>query len=202
MKTPNMLQSRRHRSRAHDAIIFCLQKLEFETVLDICCGDGFHSEVFKESGKKVTSVDHTRDYADHKGVYQSIDFEPHDLTWCSKALEHQLNVHDFLKKVRRETKVGGYTCITVPPLKHDITGGHVTLWNAGLLLYNLVLAGFDCSNAHIKTYRYNISVVAQAADFELPPLNYDLGDIELLKPWLPWFCEEPFDGFILDYNWD
>jgi len=203
MKKPNMLQSRKYRTRADEGIQFCLDKLQFDTVLDICCGDGFHAEIFKQNDKKVTCVDKRNLYATkYVGLYQDFQFEPHDLTWCCKALEHQLNVNDFLKKVRRETKVGGYTCMTVPPLKHDITGGHVTLWNAGLLLYNLVLAGFDCSNAHIKTYKYNITVIAKAADFEIPPLFYDLGDIELLKPWLPDFCEEPFDGQILEYNWD
>ena len=202
MKVPNMLQSRRHRSRADEAILFCLRNLKFDSVLDICCGDGFHSDVFRESGKRVTTIDHNNEYADYKGIYQNIEFQPHDLTWCCKALEHQLNPHDFLRKIRKETKVGGHTCITVPPLKHDITGGHVSLWNAGLLLYHLVLAGFDCSNAHVKTYKYNVSVIAQAAEFDLPPLLYDNGDIEILKPWLPWFCEELFDGMILEYNWD
>ena len=117
-------------------------------------------------------------------------------------LEHQLNVNQFLKKVRSKTRIGGYTCITVPPLKHNIVGGHVTLWNAGILLYNLVLAGFNCKNAHIKTYNYNITVIAQADDFDLPKLKYDSGDIKRLKPWLPEFVTEPFDGQITEWNWE
>ena len=198
-----MMHSREYRTSADQAMKFCLDNLKFDTVLDICCGPGHHSDQFKAAGKTVTSIDKRDIYGqEYVGMYQDFSFEPHDLTWCSKALEHMLDVHSFLKKVRRETKLGGYTCMTVPPLKHEITGGHVSLWNAGLLLYHLVLAGFDCKNAHIKTYSYNITVIAPAANFVIPELYYDKGDLELLQPWLPDFCTEPFDGQILEYNWN
>lgn len=200
---PNMLHSRVHKTSGDQAMKFCLERLDFDTVLDICCGPGHHSDQFKAAGKTVTSVDKRDIYGqEFVGMYQDFEFVEHDLTWCCKALEHMLDTHSFLKKVRSETKLGGYTCMTVPPLMHDITGGHVSLWNAGLLMYHLVLAGFNCKNAHVKTYSYNISVIAQAADFELPELYYDIGDLELLQPWLPNWCVETFDGQILEYNWD
>lgn len=187
---------------AGDAVEKLLSNYNFSTVLDIGCGTGTHSTIFKNYKKKVTSTDYYKRFPEVvEGLYQDLIFQPHDVTWASHVLEHQLNVNTFLKKVRKETKVNGYTCITVPPLKHSIVGGHVSLWNAGLLLYNLVLAGFDCSNASIKKYGYNITVIAQAKDFSLPKLSYDSGDITLLKPWLPKFCEEGFNGDIDEWNW-
>lgn len=190
------------KTRADLGIEFCIKHLDFNTVLDVGCGDGFHSKKFIEAGKIVTSTDIGNFYPNTvRGFYEELEFQPHDLTWASHVLEHQLNINNFLKKLRKDTKPGGFTCVTVPPLKHQIVGGHVSLWNAGLIMYNLVLAGFNCKNAHIKSYNYNITVVAQADEFELPTLNYDSGDITRLKPWLPDFCEERFDGHILDWNW-
>lgn len=189
--------------RAGQALDFIVNNFNFNTVLDIGCGYGIHSDFFKLKSKSVTSTDIIPFYDNAIiGNYIDLTFEPHDLTWVSHVLEHQLNINLFLKKVRKETKLGGYTCITVPPLKHDIVGGHVNLWNAGLLMYNLVLAGFNCKHAHIKQYKYNITVIARAEEFILPELHYDKGDIEKLRPWLPNFCKEPFDGNIQDWNWN
>src|SRR5690606_36120022 len=81
---------------------------------------------------------------------------------------------------------GGVLALTVPPLKSRIVGGHVSLWNAGLLLYNLVLAGFDCSRARILQYGYNISVILTKTPAELPrDLSFDRGDLRRLRPFLP-----------------
>jgi SAM-dependent methyltransferase len=187
---------------AGDAIEKLLKDFNFSTVLDIGCGKGIHTDIFQKHNKIVTATDYYKQFPNVvEGLYQDLKFEPHDITWASHVLEHQLNVNDFLKKVRKETKEGGYTCITVPPLKHSVVGGHVCLWNAGLLLYNLVLAGFDCKTACIKKYGYNITVIAKASSFDLPKLNYDSGDITLLKPWLPEFCNEGFNGDIDNWNW-
>ena len=49
-------------------------------------------------------------------------------------------VYLFLKKVHSLLNEGGYLAIIVPPRKPFIVGGHVTIWNAGLVLYNLILA--------------------------------------------------------------
>lgn len=191
------------KTRAHLGLDFCLNHLNVTSVLDVGCGDGFHSKKFIEAGKKVTSTDLGNFYSPIvRGFYEELEFEPHDLTWASHVLEHQLNVNNFLKKLRKDTKDSGYTCVTVPPLKSAIVGGHVSLWNAGLLLYNLVLAGFNCKNAHIRKYHYNITVIAQADNFDLPSnLKYDTGDVNKLKPWLPDFCGEKFDGDIVEWNW-
>lgn len=190
--------------RAEEAIQQLLKHYKFETVLDIGCGHCNHTNTFLEAGKTVTSTDlfQFTDIPVVQGDYANLKFEPHDITWVSHVLEHQLNVNLFLRKVRKETKVGGYICVTVPPLKHQIVGGHVTLWNAGLLLYNLVLAGFNCRDAAVKTYGYNITVIARAEKFDLPAnLHYDQGDIEKLKPWLPEFARQGFNGQIQELNW-
>ena len=56
----------------------------------------------------------------------------------------------FLGKIRNVVKEGGLVGIVVPPRKPFITDGHVSLWNAGLVVYHLVLAGFDCSEYYFR----------------------------------------------------
>lgn len=184
----------------------------FSSVLDIGSGEGKHSDLFKQFGKDVTSVDYGRSVYFEKresqhtcisGDYLEYEFDSKfDAIWASHVLEHQLNVNLFLKKIHDDLNEGGILAITVPPLKHDIVGGHVSLWNAGLLMYNLVLAGFNCREIHIKSYGYNIAVVLKKKSIlEFPTLSYDKGDIEKLQEYFPDNITEPFNGDIKNHNW-
>lgn len=186
---------------AYNAALKCCELEDINTILDIGCGVGDHTSFFSTKGKKVTAVDIINRGFNIVGEYSSLELDSYDLIWASHILEHQLNVHDFLKKCRKECNK--YICITVPPLKHNIVGGHVTIWNAGLVMYNLVLAGFNCRNAKILQYGYNISVIAEVDTFTLPALNYDYGDVEKISQWLPEnYNTHGFDGNITEYNWN
>lgn len=167
-----------------------LQKLvddyEFETVLDIGSGQGLHADILCNQGKQVTTVDFGTSYyfakskknhninAFYGDFYDFPETELYDAIWCAHTLEHQLNPNIFLKKINRLLKPGGVLAITVPPFKHEVVGGHFTLWNAGTLLYNLVMANFDCSEPAILQYGYNISIIIKKKYIELPStLTFD-----------------------------
>ncbi|MBS4041253.1 MAG: class I SAM-dependent methyltransferase [Flavobacteriales bacterium] len=197
---------------AGETLQYVIKNYEFEDVLDVGSGEGKHSDIFKLFNKNVTSIDFGKSVYFEKrsskhacvfGDYYSYNFnKKFDLIWASHVLEHQPNPNLFLKKIFNDLKENGILAITAPPLKHEIVGGHVTLWNAGLLLYQLVLAGFNCKEASIKSYGYNISVVLQKKTIkELPELSYDSGDITLLSDYLPKGLNEPFDGNIHHLNW-
>ena len=204
-----------------------LQKLlddyEFDSVLDIGAGELLHSQIFANYGKSVTAIDlGTSIYYDKShlkehekiskiiGNFYDISFEQQfDLIWLSHVLEHQVNPGTFLDKVISLAKENGIIAITVPPLKHNIVGGHVSLWNAGLILYRLVLAKIDCRDAIILSYGYNISVIVRKKTIEyLPELQFDAGDIKRIRPYLPDQLDfkpnsndDPFDGNIKNLNW-
>jgi 2-dehydro-3-deoxyphosphooctonate aldolase (KDO 8-P synthase) len=194
-------------------------KLEFNTVLDIGAGELIHTNEFIKNKKIVDICDFgnscyfqnkTNDFINNVrksyiGNFNEIEFsEIYDAVWCSHILEHQINPNIFLKKIKSLLKKNGYLGIVVPPRKPFIVGGHVTLWNAGLLLYNLILAGFDCSKeCYIKQYDYNIGIIIKNVDIESFPkdLAMDKGDIEKLSKYFPIEVYHNFNGDIMSFNW-
>lgn len=189
-----------------------IDQCDFETVLDVGSGAGKHADIFENSGKRVTAIDFgvsvyfqekTSNRTDIIADYYSYDFpEPFDCVWASHVLEHQPNPNEFLRKVHRDLKEDGWLAVTVPPLKHEIVGGHLSLWNAGLLLYQLVFAGFDCRWASVRTYGYNVSVIVRKKSIgDLPELHYDNGDIDRLSKYFPDGLSEGFNGSIRRMNW-
>lgn len=174
--------------------------------LDVGAGDGAHAAVMRSNGREVTTLDYAqneRGTIDIVGDFANIasTLGAFDGVWCSHTLEHQLNVNSFLRSVGDCLKEGGALAVTVPPVKPQIVGGHVTLWNAGLLLYNLVLAGFDCRDAAVLSEGYDVSVVVRKRTAALPRLRFDRGDIETLAPFFPIAVYQGFDGRIEACRW-
>lgn len=187
-----------------DAFDLVLRDYQFQTVFDIGCGGGTHALAFHDHGKTVTTIDINPDFKpDIVGDFCDTPIPgKYDLVWCCHVLEHQPNVGIFLKKVFDILKPDGILAVTVPPMKENIVGGHLTLWNAGLLIYNLILAGFDCKKASVKEYGYNISVVCRKVEAKLPKLAMDFGDIALLAGFFPFGVYQGFNGGIRRTNWE
>ncbi len=175
---------------------------DVETVLDVGSGEGDHAKALRVGGRRVTTIS-LRAPADIVDDYLQVEFPSRfDALWVCHVLEHQKNVNLFLRKCYRDLRVDGVLAITVPPLKQEVVGGHVTLWNAGLLLYNLVLAGFDCSKARVSgTYGYNISVIVRRRAAMLPVLGYDAGDIAKIAHYFPTDVVDGFNGNLPPINW-
>lgn len=149
------------------------------TLLDVGGGHGVHTNFFRSMGLEVDLVDILPGHPERHWVGDFTEFEPtkrYDFVWASHVLEHIQNPGQFIDKLRACAKPGGTIAVTVPPLKHDMTFGHVTLWNAGLLLINFIKRGIDCRAARLATYGYNVSILVRndpATDDEysrwLPP---------------------------------
>jgi SAM-dependent methyltransferase len=175
---------------------------DVRTVLDIGSGAGLHAQALRAQGREVTTIS-LEPGADYVGDFLSWPSEKRDFdaVWACHVLEHQVNPGLFLAECRRRLRPGGYLAVTVPPAKQGLVGGHVTLWNAGLLLYQLVMAGFDCRNARVGTYGYNISVIVPNEPAELPALTHDAGDLARLAKFFPVPIGEGADGVLADVRW-
>ncbi len=168
------------------ASFFANKKFEVD-VCDFGTSPYLSNDALKNSG--------IRDFID--GDFNSIEIhKKYDLIWTAHVLEHQLNVHQFLEKVVHLIKDDGFIALAVPPRKPFIVSGHINLFNPGLLLYRVILAGVDCSDAKIFQYDGNICLLVKVKKIKLPNLNYDLGDIEILKEYFP---NSPTDGFNGDF---
>lgn len=191
--------------------------MKFISVLDIGAGSLDHTNVFINNGKIVDVCDYGNSvYYQNRnknslnvrnfyiGDFNNITFnDKYDAIWCSHILEHQPNVNLFLKKIKSLLVEGGYLALIVPPRKPFIVGGHLTLWNAGLLLYNLIISGFDCSvECYIKQYDYNIGIIVKNITIvDFPDLTMDKGDIEKLSQFFPFDVKHNFNGDIMEFNW-
>jgi len=211
--------------RARWAIIKLLKDFEFENVLDIGCGPKKHTKMFEMNGKTVDTVDGCEKHepkflGNFSDLADSIPDESYDCIWFSHVLEHEVNVASFLTNVKKKLKEGGVLAVTVPPLKHQIVGGHVNLYNLGLLVRVLVASGFDCSEGIGLTYDYDLSFIVRKKDIKwsdeiIKELNLDNsfidksgalvsdgGDLYKIKkyfPSLPWQqhgTDESYNGHL------
>lgn len=193
----------------HQALHFFIEMTNRNMkILDIGCGENkVHTNLMRKNGLRPETCDIFGDCTYNEN-YENVIFpcETFDAIWCCHCLEHVFNIQDFLLKIKHDIKEGGILAITVPPLKHEITCGHINLFNAGLLLYRLVLAGFDCSDAKVAKYGYNISVILKIKKIkQLPKLKMTWdGDLELLQPYFPFDTYQNFDGdnIRVDWNYD
>jgi SAM-dependent methyltransferase len=166
----SMFQPREVPLKAKQAIWQLLQNYDFETVLDLGAGEGMHSEIFLEKGKKVTAIVAYAENAMPKDLKDRLKFivadyleykfdEEFDCIWASHILEHQRNVGLFLDKVYSDLKAGGIFAVTVPPAEKLAGGGHGNYFTAGYLICHLIASGFDLTDMKIGEYGYNLSVI-------------------------------------------
>ena len=178
-----------HGAQALPKFIRACQRYQLTEVLDIGAGKGAQAAEMAAHGLNVTTVSLVPG-ADYCGDYNAISLEQRfGGIWACHVLEHQPNAQAFLRKLRRDALPGAILAVTVPPAKHEIVGGHLSLWNAGLLVYHLVLAGIDCAEAKVLTIDYDITVLVRNEPFVMPPLTMANADSAVL--------ELPFDRYYM-----
>jgi len=139
-----------------------IEHFEFETVLDIGSHAGNCVNLFRRIGKRPTTCELSPGYAaDFKQDFLKIQFpEQFDAIWCSQVLEHQRNVGLFVDKLFDDLKEGGVLALTVPlDSGTALDFGHCNKFFPLLLIYHLVMAGFDCRDVFMCCYDGMIGVV-------------------------------------------
>lgn len=190
--------------------LLALLKTEFNSVLDIGAGDGMASWMFKFLDKQVTSLEPAGVYArlesnpgyvpDYTDDYTSINFDnKFDAIWCSHVLEHVRNPGNFLDKIFNDLKDGGTLALTVP--YNDMTDdllwccfGHHNKYTHSLLVYQLICAGFDCSNISIANYMGQIGIILKKVPNNLVKIDSGITNENLAKFFPPSMEIKPGDS--------
>lgn len=180
-----------------------LHHKDFKTVLDVGSGAGEHSRFFKLFGKQVFSLD-LHEEADYVGDFMTYEFDrKFDVVWCSHVLEHQRNVGLFLEKLFDVIEDDGFLAIALPVHPRSrLISGHLTNWNAGVLIYNLILAGFDCREA-IFVHDYDLCLIVRkkAASGGDVRAAAAWANVEELAQFFPFEVKESGDVEIKRHNW-
>lgn len=182
-----------------------LSSYSFNTVLDIGGGVGQHASFLRHFGKKVFTVGLLHN-ADYVGDFMKIKFDQKfDCIWCSHTLEHQRNIGAFLEKIFDLIEDNGVLALTVPYQEREVLlGGHVSIWDPGLLCYNLVLSGFDLSEAKILiSYDLALTTIKkEAAGFkDIKNSSAIFDELETLQQYFPFKVHQRSCGIIRKVNW-
>ena len=175
---------------------YVLDELEtVSTVLNVGVKHGIHSCLFMYEGHKVIGVSPMTPNVEHElftyieGMLEDIDpplISDVDVVWASMVLEHAQNVGDLLTKCRECLKPNGWFGVVVPSDKTDLlVDGHLSFWTPASLIYNMVMAGWDCKDARWYTQGRDIGLMVQRVDRPSVELDYDRGDLEKLQPYFP-----------------
>jgi len=216
-------------------ILRATDQFAFQSVLDIGFGRGGASVYFASLGKTVKAlsltevgVDYPKDIfdqgypeelMDELGIIRDgTDFhhlpegeERYDAIWMSHVLEHTSNGGDFLRKAHRLLTDEGWLFVCVPPFKHQVTIGHVSIgWNLGILIHVLLVNGFNVRDGHFLRHGYNVCGFVQKGN-DLEPLiargaSFDeLSVTAFNKPWCdevwPFPAFNGFEGELDQVNW-
>jgi len=177
---------------------------DFTTVLDVGGGQGEHTRFLKFFGKQASTI-YLHAQADFQGDFLTYNFPcKFDAIFCSHVLEHQRNIGLFIEKLFSVLHDDGILALAVPcHLRNVLLSGHITNWNSGLLVYNLVLGGFDCREARIyQGLDVNIVVrkrPAHGGDIGTPSA---WGHVAEISQYFPFPVDQGSDCEIPQVNWD
>ena len=181
----------------HDRIQF-LSALEFieklnvgpgQTVADIGSGPGHQAKVFKSKGCNVTCIDYLAPTYDLNWVRpnetKGLAF---DFIWSHHCLEHIPDPVAALIEWRNLLKPNGRLYLTVPEIGLTMSSGHINSFNLPLLMYQLAMAGFDCSGKQFTKARSHLRAAVIKAENYSPDKDSimrglrDLASLGLFPP--------------------
>lgn len=211
---------------SYEALEKIINDKKHVSVLDIGCGQGIQGRFMSDYGKEVTGITISDEDGYDGRCWKNVikaDFltveleQKYDIVWASHILEHIMDVEGFLRKMKEAVAPGGCLALTVPR-ENSILLPHIHSFSAGRLLRYMLCAGYDCRNAQILEYGYNISIILPEVRYIEREFNVDgfvdesanatgaddlflylPKEIKLSKSWDNIYY---FNGNIYELNWD
>lgn len=211
---------------AYEALEKVINDNKHVTVLDIGCGQGIQGRFMQDYGKTVTGLTISDEDGYSGSCLKNVihaDFmetelnETFDIVWASHVLEHVMDVESFLRRMKSVIQSNGCLAITVPR-ETTILLPHIHSFSAGRLLRYLLCAGYDCRNAQILEYGYNISIILPEVMYIKEKFDIEgfvnesavIGGADSIFEYLPeavklsksWDNIYYFNGNIYELNWN
>lgn len=192
---------------------------DFSSVIDVGAGNLSASLKFLSEGKKTTATVNNpshydvMDFDENLKFIEDINIETYsgkgmtyDAVWCAHVVEHTMNPGLAIKSLRNLLNDDGILFLSVPPFKHEVVGGHLSIgWNLGVLMYFLLMSGFDVRNGSFIWHGYNVTAfVRKSKRINFEGIVGDAGDLDHLKPYFPeeLNIKQGFDGLLEKVNWE
>lgn len=191
-----------------DPIIQKLLEKDITSVLIVGVHTGKEAQVFIDAGKQVTGIDilppYRKGYTHVRGKFEELTLPQVDCALSSHTLEHMENVGVVIKKYQEVVKPGGWLGLVVPGYSQDLFHvGHYTLWSPALLLYNLVVNGWDCREAQYYTTqnKKHIGILVPNNKIQLNEKEKGFDVWEEVKQYLPVEFRHGMNTWLND-RWD
>ena len=162
-----------------------LKDLKNKTVIDIPCGDGRMSAVFKELGATVESYDldsKDNDYTEHRHKFADMNerlpiYSNHaDIILCQEGIEHLQDQFFIFSEFNRILKKGGILILTTPSISNirsKLAYLFMETENFKRLPYNEIdaLWRIDKSNDKTKIYFGHLFLITCSKLFTISKIN-------------------------------
>ncbi|MCO5733859.1 methyltransferase domain-containing protein [Rhizobium sp. SSA_523] len=197
------------------ALAKLFDRFEFETVLDLGPGWQERAAAMLAAGRAVTTV--LPEEAEADGAPQALSIRrgtihsallpvSFDCIIAAHVLHRERDPQRFLRRLHDLLPERSILAITVPALRYPMLHGELSIWSAGLLLYHLILAGFNCGEAKVLTQGEEISVILEKETIEAWGNGDPLPPLASLRRYLPSrvdFVLDPacFNGDIVNLDW-
>lgn len=181
----------------------------FDSLIDVGSGGDNHQRFFEQFCDNVFTNDFDEKLSNQNfpGDFIQIDFpRKFQIVYASNVLEHARNVGMFIEKLFSICEDDGYVAIMVPrPHLNRLLSGHITTWSTSTLVYNIVTAGYDCSEAMVCNGVYEKSIIVKKRPIrDDPDFVYRSGvvdDVGKLAKFFPWPVSHKGPGILPSVNW-
>ena len=181
---------------------------DIRSLIDVGSGGDYHKRFFSYFVDEVytNDFDVSLSSQNYPGDFMEINFNRQfHVVYCSNVLEHSRNVGLFIEKLFSICEDDGFVAIMVPrPHLHRLLSGHITTWSTSTLVYNIVVAGFDCSEAKVLDGEYEKAIIVKKKPINDPSFVYRsgvIGDVIDLAKFFPWPVRHKGNGLLPSVNW-
>lgn len=112
-------------------------------------------------------------------------------------MHRQRNLGIYLDRAYDLLSSGGVCIVLCPAYTNNVGSGNTnSLWNAGYIIYNLIMAGFDCKYSKISTFENEIQLSASKTHRRAKSFS-----ISECVDYFPFDVYQHFNGNVKELNW-